>query len=113
MNSGSVSFSSQYLQRQRIHWLQLISSQNFTKATSKNRLLQKKNDNVRRVFDCIEQYPIIDIKRTAVNLKVSYNTISTVVRKLNQTGILKEATNAARNRVFSYEEYLSILRKDI
>lgn len=72
----------------------------------------RKNDNVRRVFDYIEKYPIIDIKRTAADLGVSYNTVSSVVRKLVQQGILKETTNASRNRVFSYEEYLNILRKD-
>ena len=72
----------------------------------------RKNDNVRRVFDHIEQYPIIDIKRTAADLGVSYNTVSAAVGKLIQAGILKETTNASRNRVFSYEEYLNILRKD-
>lgn len=72
----------------------------------------RKNDNVRRVFDYIEQYPIIDIKRTAADLGVSYNTISAAVGKLVQSGVLKETTNASRNRVFSYEEYLNILRKD-
>ena len=70
------------------------------------------NDNVRRVFDYIEQYPIIDIKRTAAALEVSYNTVSAAVGKLVHVGILKETTNAARNRVFAYEEYLKILRKD-
>ncbi len=72
----------------------------------------RKNDNVRRVFDYIEQYPITDIKRTAADLGVSYNTVSAAVGKLIQAGILKETTNASRNRVFSYEEYLNILRKD-
>ena len=72
----------------------------------------RKNDNVRRVFDYIEQYPIIDIKRTAADLGVSYNTVSAAVGKLIQAGILRETTNALRNRVFTYEEYLSILRKD-
>ncbi len=72
----------------------------------------RKNDNVRRVFDYIEQYPIIDIKRTAADLRVSYNTVSAAVGKLVQASILKETTNASRNRVFSYEEYLNILRKD-
>ena len=72
----------------------------------------RKNDNVRRVFDYIEQYPIIDIKRTATDLGVSYNTVSAAVGKLIQAGILKETTNASRNRIFSYEEYLNILRKD-
>ena len=72
----------------------------------------RKKDNVRKVFDYIEQYPIIDIKRTAADLGASYNTVATAVRKLVQAGILKETTNASRNRVFSYEEYLGILRKD-
>ncbi len=72
----------------------------------------RKNDNVRRVFDYIEQYPIIDIKRTAVDLGVSYNTVSVVLGKLVKAGILSETTNASRNRVFSYKEYLNILRKD-
>ena len=75
-------------------------------------ITNRKNDNVRRVFDYIEQYPIIDIKRTAADLGVSYNTVSAAVGKLIQAGILKETTNASRNRVFSYEEYLNILRKD-
>ena len=69
-------------------------------------------DNLRAVFDYIEQYPIIDIKRTAKELEVSYNTVAAAVRKLVELGILQETTNAARNRVFAYEEYLAILRKD-
>ena len=72
----------------------------------------RSKDNLRAVFDYIEQYPIIDIKRTAKELEVSYNTVAAAVRKLVDLGILQETTNAARNRVFAYEEYLAILRKD-
>lgn len=72
----------------------------------------RSKDNLRAVFDYIEQYPIIDIKRTAKKLEVSYNTVAAAVRKLVELGILQETTNAARNRVFAYEEYLAILRKD-
>ena len=72
----------------------------------------RRKDNLRSVFDYIEQYPIIDIKRTAKELEVSYNTVAAAVRKLVELGILQETTNAARNRVFAYEEYLAILRKD-
>lgn len=72
----------------------------------------RKNDNTRKVFEYLEKYPIIDIKRTAVALDISFNTASTAVNKLVQIGILKETTNASRNRVFSYEEYLNILRRD-
>ena len=72
----------------------------------------RSKDNLRAVFDYIEQYPIIDIKRTAKELDISYNTAATAVKKLVELGILQETTNAARNRVFAYEEYLEILRKD-
>lgn len=72
----------------------------------------RSKDNLRAVFDYIEQYPIIDIKRTAKELDISYNTVATAVKKLVELGILQETTNAARNRVFAYEEYLEILRKD-
>ena len=88
--------------------LSALHDRNIEKLPSTNR----RSDNVRRVFDYIEQYPIIDIKRTAADLEVSYNTVSAAVVKLVQTGILRETTNAARNRVFAYEEYLNILRKD-
>lgn len=72
----------------------------------------RSKDNLRAVFDYIEQYPIIDIKRTAKELDISYNTVATAVKKLVELGILQETTNAARNRVFAYEQYLGILRKD-
>ena len=72
----------------------------------------RKTDNVRAVFDYLEKYPIIDIKTTASKLDLSYNTVSSAVKKMQELGILKEANNASRNRTFIYEEYLSVLRKD-
>ena len=78
-------------------------------------LLPKTNrsvDHTRRLFDYLEQHPIIDIKRTAAALDVSYNTVSSAIRKLIDCGILYETTNAVRNRVFAYQQYLDILRKD-
>lgn len=72
----------------------------------------RSKDNLRAVFDYIEQHPIIDIKRTAKELRISYNTVATAVKKLVELGILQETTNALRNRVFAYEEYLRIIRKD-
>ena len=72
----------------------------------------RKNDNVRRVFEFIEQHPIIDIKKTAEALEISYNTVSNIVKKFVQIGILDETTNYARNRVFIYKEYLDVLKRD-
>lgn len=70
------------------------------------------SDSVRAVFDYLEQNPIIDIRRTAAALDRSYNTVAAAVKKLAELNILQETTNASRNRVFAYEEYLAILRKD-
>ena len=68
-------------------------------------------DQPRRLFAYVEQHPIIDVRRTAQSLGVSYNTAASAVRKLVERGILQETTHAARNRVFAYQDYLDILRK--
>lgn len=93
---------------QSISQLSVLHDKNIEKLPKTTR----SKDNLRAVFDYIEQYPIIDIKRTAKELEISYNTAATAVKKLVELGILQETTNAARNRVFAYEEYLGILRKD-
>lgn len=67
-------------------------------------------DNVGALFAYLEQHPIIDIKQTAVDLQLSYNTVAGIVGKLVDIGILEERTNAQRNRIFAYEAYLTILR---
>ena len=67
---------------------------------------------VPRLFSYLEQHPVIDIAHTAADLEVSYNTISSAVKKLQDLGILEETTNTARNRIFVYQEYLSVLRQD-
>lgn len=91
-----------------IRQLSILHDKNIARLPISNR----KKDNLRAVFEYIEQYPIIDIKRTAKELGISYNTAATVVKKLVELGILQETTNRARDRVFAYEEYLDILRKD-
>ena len=72
----------------------------------------RSRDTVRMLFDYLEQHPIIDIRRTASALEVSYNTLASAVKKMTELGILHGTANAARNRVFAYQEYLDILRKD-
>lgn len=69
-------------------------------------------DTLRKLFDYIEQHPIIDIGKTAKALNLSYNTVSVLVMKYEQLGILNKTTNKSRNRVYEYTDYLNILRKD-
>lgn len=64
------------------------------------------------LFAYLEQNPIIDIKKTAADLDLSFSTVSAAVKRLSDAGILVQTNNASRNRVFAYEAYLEILRKD-
>jgi Fic family protein len=64
-----------------------------------------------RVFHYIEENPIIDIQKTAAALGLSFNTIASAVTRLCEAGILAQTENVRRNRTFSYEAYLAILRK--
>jgi len=68
--------------------------------------------NAKLLFEYIERNPIIDIRKTADELKVAYNTIATAVNTFIELGILKEMTSAKRNRVFFYYEYIEILKRD-
>ena len=74
---------------------------------------KRKRDIVRELFAYIQKHPIIDVKRTASELGISYNTAASAVKKLQELEILKEKTNKARNRVYIYEDYVNILKKGL
>lgn len=67
--------------------------------------------NAMLVFEYLEANPIIEIRKTAEALTITFNTASSAVKRLTDAGILVQTTNASRNRTFAYEDYLSILRK--
>lgn len=67
---------------------------------------------VMKVFNYLESSPIIDIKKTNMALELSFNAVSNAVNRLVELGILRQTENVRRSRVFAYEEYLGILRKD-
>ena len=66
----------------------------------------------RTLFLYLEANPIIDIGKTAEQLGLAFSTVSASVKRLSELGILVQTNNAARHRVFAYDAYLSILRKD-
>lgn len=72
----------------------------------------KASKNAQIIFDYLEKNPIVDTRKTSEELGISYSTVSRVITKLEECGILKQTDNASRNRVFAYEDYLEILRKD-
>ncbi len=73
--------------------------------------LKRSAKNALLLFEYLEKNPIIDIKKTAQALNLSYNTVASAVNNLTSLGILALSKPAQRNRTFSYTEYLNILRK--
>lgn len=73
--------------------------------------LGRVKNNTMLVFSYLEKNPIIEIKKTASALDISFNTVANAVKRLTAMGILVQSNNANRNRTFAYEEYLQILRR--
>jgi Fic family protein len=71
----------------------------------------RSSKTIKRVFDYLEEHPIIEIKKTAAALGISFNTAARAINRLVEAGILARTENVRRNRTFSYEAYLDILRE--
>ena len=75
-------------------------------------LTKRQRTSVLKVFSYLESNPIIDIQKTATALEMSYNTVSKVVSILIGDGILQQTDKSGKTKIYSYIEYLDILRKD-
>lgn len=67
--------------------------------------------NALRVFEYLEAHPIIDIGKTATALNLTFTTVSRIIKRLADLEILIQKKSTARNRIFTYEKYLRILRR--
>ena len=75
-------------------------------------LTKRQRTSVLKVFSYLESNPIIDIQKTATTLEMSYNTVAKVVSILIDDGILTQTDKSGKAKIYSYTEYLDILRKD-
>lgn len=91
-----------------IRELSALHDRNFAAIDSMGRAAK----TARALLSYLEQNPIIDIGKTADALGFSFSTVSGAVKRLEENKILVQTNNASRNRVFAYQEYLDILRKD-
>ena len=64
-----------------------------------------------RVFEYLESNPIIEIQKTAKELDIAFNTMSSIVKELTSIGVLEQTSTQSRNRTFAYKEYLEILKE--
>ena len=60
----------------------------------------------------LEKNPIIDIQKTAAALNLSYNTVAKSVALFVDNGILQQTKKSGRSKIYSYVDYLAVLRKD-
>ncbi len=73
--------------------------------------LGRRAKNAMRVFEYLESNPIIEIQRTAKELDIAFNTMSSIVKDLTSIGVLEQTSTQSRNRTFAYKEYLEILKE--
>lgn len=73
---------------------------------------KRQQTNLLKLFAYIETNPIIDIQKTAAALELSYNTVSKMVTIFVDEGILRQTDKAGKAKIYSYADYLDILRKD-
>lgn len=74
-------------------------------------LTKRQRTSALKVFSYLESNPIIDIQKTATALEMSYNTVAKVVSILIDDEILKQTDKSGKAKIYSYIEYLNILRK--
>lgn len=72
----------------------------------------RSRQNIMNLFAYIERNPIIETVKTAASLGLSRNGTAKYIAMLCDRDILKYSTKSGKARVFAYEEYLDILRKD-
>ena len=61
----------------------------------------------------LEQNPIIETKKTSAALNYSYNTVANYISLFCEHGILKQTSKSGKSRIYSYEDYLEVLRKGV
>ena len=86
-----------------INELDKLHEENYEKIQT----LGRARINATKLFDYLEENPIIDISKTAVALDLSYNTVSLAVKNLMSLNIL----NKTESKTYAYTAYLDILKK--
>ena len=95
-----------------IHTIDLLTALHDKSTKLFDTLTKRQRTSVLKVFSYLESNPIIDIQKTAATLDMSYNTVAKVVSILVDYGILKQTDKFGKAKIYSYTEYLDILRKD-
>lgn len=86
--------------------LHKLHEENFEKIQT----LGRSKFNAIKLFEYIENNPIIETQKTATALGISYNTVATAIKNLCMLGILEKNKGDLRNKIFAYTAYLNLLK---
>lgn len=75
-------------------------------------MTKRQQANAMNFLIYLEKNPIIDIQKTAAALNLSYNTVTKSVALFVDNGILQQTEKSGRSKIYSYVDYLAVLRKD-
>ncbi len=82
-------------------------------VTEDGHKISEESAKLKTVFEYVKAHPIINIGSAAKDLNISYNTVSTAIKKLCDLKILRETTSKSRGRVYEYSSYINILKEGI
>jgi DNA-binding MarR family transcriptional regulator len=63
------------------------------------------------VLESLYGSPLVTVKELSKELGLSYSNANALVDRLCDLEILKEITGQRRNRIFTYESYLSLFKE--
>ena len=64
-----------------------------------------------RVQQALKERPVATLPALCKRTGLTFPTVSSALNKLMELGIVREATGAARNRIFVYDRFLSVLNE--
>ncbi len=73
---------------------------------------KRSKSNIMKLLRYIEQHPIIDTVNSAAALGISRSGMANYIATLGSKDILKYYSKSGKTLLFTYQEYLDILRKD-
>jgi Fic family protein len=68
----------------------------------------RKQPNAQALMRLLYERPIMDVKQVSGALKLNANTTNSLMADFVSHGILREITGQRRNRLFAFDEYISI-----
>lgn len=81
-----------------------------TQCETKILTLGKRQELASRLLQYLYAQPILDMKGVTTGIDINNSTASRLVQDFVRFGILTEITGNKRNRIFSFEQYLSLFR---